>query len=438
MIGFHLTLAWRDLRRTPAFNAVMLGALVLAVAGWYVPHQIFLLLDRVPLEHRTSVYGVGIDRPRTRYAMPVSDSPFARLLPTILLTGREALALSDSDAPRRQTLTFISGETAHVDGQAPIPVRTRFANRDLFEMFEIPFEAGGPWSIAADDGGLAGGERADEVVIAAHLARKLFPREPAVGQRMRLAGVDVRVVGVIDESYRNALRIYDPWSFDTPVSDVHISIAAAARLGAAPTFVITGGPRKDDFASLLASDDRWLLQWVELGSATERRAFEDHVHAWLHDDGDTAATLHLRSIPEWRKEVMQIQGTARTWPILANLALIVCLLNLMRLLMAKFAGRGLDLGVLRAFGARRGSIVAQLLLQAAMIGTAAGVLGTLIGAALVPSARRALGALGDVVAFSFSDLLLTVALSVAIAVASAAYPAWRLARASPASHLRRS
>jgi len=51
--------------------------------------------------------------------------------------------------------------------------------------------------------------------------------------------------------------------------------------------------------------------------------------------------------------------------------LLVCILNAMGLMLAKFMGRAADIGVRRALGASRSAILAQCLIEAGVVGIAA-------------------------------------------------------------------
>src|SRR5262249_1628780 len=104
--------------------------------------------------------------------------------------------------------------------------------------------------------------------------------------------------------------------------------------------------------------------------------------------------ITLRSADEMRR-MFAPGGTIKLWPLLAGMCLLTCVLNLVRMLMVKFAGGRHDLGLLRAFGARRRGIMGQLLLEALLIGLIAGVCGLVIGVAMMPLAIASLDATPD-------------------------------------------
>jgi putative ABC transport system permease protein len=107
-----------------------------------------------------------------------------------------------------------------------------------------------------------------------------------------------------------------------------------------------------------------------------------------------------------------------------------------RLLMAKLADRSHELGVLRAFGAERRSLVFQLLLEAGLLGLLAGVLGVLLGLAMMPVAMGAVSLPEPIPVLRAIDALRAIGLSTAGALLAAVYPALRLCRGTPSMQLR--
>jgi putative ABC transport system permease protein len=116
--------------------------------------------------------------------------------------------------------------------------------------------------------------------------------------------------------------------------------------------------------------------------------------------------------------------------------LLVCLLNTVGLLLAKFLRRSSEIGVRRALGASRRAIFAQCLVEAGTVGLAGGVLG--LGFALLglwavrqqPSSYNALAHL-DV-----SMLLATFVIAIVASLLAGLLPAWRACQVAPAIQLK--
>jgi putative ABC transport system permease protein len=119
--------------------------------------------------------------------------------------------------------------------------------------------------------------------------------------------------------------------------------------------------------------------------------------------------------------------------------LVICLVNVIGLLLAKFMRRAPEIGIRRALGASRGAIYTQFLLEAASVGLAGGVLGVIltglgtlcIGFVFDP-------AIADLVHMSLPLLGLTVLVALASTLVAAFYPTWRASRVQPAWQLKAS
>jgi putative ABC transport system permease protein len=137
--------------------------------------------------------------------------------------------------------------------------------------------------------------------------------------------------------------------------------------------------------------------------------------------------MHVRAVPD----------EAQLSFLLAVGLQVVCLVNVVGLLLAKFMRRRVEIGVRRALGASRQAIYAQFLTEGAMVGLAGGALGLLatvagireIGLVFQPKIAR-------LVHVDAGLLGLTLFVSVAASVLAALYPTWRAAQVQPAWQLK--
>jgi putative ABC transport system permease protein len=102
-------------------------------------------------------------------------------------------------------------------------------------------------------------------------------------------------------------------------------------------------------------------------------------------------------------------------------------------MLASVAERTQEIGILRAFGARRAEVIAQFALEASALCVAGGVVGVPLGAVL--SAGVALAA-GWPVAVSTSAVLLALGLAAAVGLLFGIYPARVAADVAPIEALR--
>jgi predicted permease len=214
-----------------------------------------------------------------------------------------------------------------------------------FETVDVPVRAGRVF----DDGPGAQGE--PEVVVGETLARRLWPDEDAVGQRLLWEGpegIAARVIGVVGD-----------------VSDVHPVLPQVASayvpFAAAPTRQLT----------LLL---RTASQPADLAAAVGRKIREI-------DRG--AALTELRDV---RARYVDVLAVDRLLPtllvVVAILAVVLSGLGVYGLVSFTVARRGHEIGIRLALGGRPGAIVAMLFRHGVRLVSAGVVVGALAAAAV--------------------------------------------------------
>jgi putative ABC transport system permease protein len=119
------------------------------------------------------------------------------------------------------------------------------------------------------------------------------------------------------------------------------------------------------------------------------------------------------------------------------LFLLVCLLNTIGLLLAKFLRKTGDISVRRALGATRGDLFRQHMVEAGLIGVGGGIAG--LGLAWL--GLRGIEALfGDfvenLVGMDWVMVLTAIGLAIVAALLAGLYPTWQACRILPASQLK--
>jgi putative ABC transport system permease protein len=146
--------------------------------------------------------------------------------------------------------------------------------------------------------------------------------------------------------------------------------------------------------------------------------------------------VRLRDVLQWMDfhHIVPNDVTIQLW--LAFGFLVVCLVNTIGLLLAKFLRRGGEIGVRRALGATRGAIFRQCMVEAGTIGLAGGVLG--LGLALLGlwAVRRQPVDYADLAHLDLSMLAVTFALAIGASLLAGALPAWRAMQITPAVQLK--
>ena len=136
---------------------------------------------------------------------------------------------------------------------------------------------------------------------------------------------------------------------------------------------------------------------------------------------------HLKVVPPG-VHILQIVGIG---------LLVVCLVDTIGLMLAKFLRRSGEIGVRRALGAPRSSIYAQFLTEGALIGAMGGVLGLILTVLGMFWLRSRFPENWSVLTqLDVRMLSLTLVIGVVATLVAALYPAYRAARVQPAWQLK--
>jgi putative ABC transport system permease protein len=145
----------------------------------------------------------------------------------------------------------------------------------------------------------------------------------------------------------------------------------------------------------------------------------------------------LDDVMEWMEREEVVEDDAQVMLGLSLLFLVVCLLNTIGLLLAKFLGKSGDIGLRRALGATRATLFIQHMIEAGLIGLGGGVLG--LGLAWL--GLRGIEALfgefvKNLVGMDWVMVLTAVCLAICSALLAGLYPTWRACRVAPAGQLK--
>ena len=438
MFGYYLDLALRSLRRNPALTTLMVLLIAAGVASSMVTFAALRAVSGDPMPGKSTRLFV----PQLDNRAPVDRAADGE--PPGPLSYIDAVALLGAHRAYRQaamypvSLPLVPGNAA----REPFTVTGYAVTADFFPMFEVPFGHGGSWS-ALDDrrGGSA-------VVISRKLNQRLFGGVNSVGLSLRLGEHEYRVAGITgdwnpqphfyagedinDASYRG-----DPPDVYLPFSRaIDLQVATAGDDDCAP------GYNSADWNARLRSECDWITMWVELHSVAQRSIYRRFLEGYAAEQQRTGRwpwppDVRLRDMTEWLVHERAVPEEVRLSFVLAVGLQVVCLVNVIGLLLAKFMRRRPEIGVRRALGASRRAIYAQFLIEGAMIGLAGGALGGLATAAGVLEMGRVFQPkIARLVHVDAGLLGLTLFVSVAATVLAALYPAWRAAQVQPAWQLK--
>jgi putative ABC transport system permease protein len=436
MFGYYLALALHNLRRSRALTALMILAMGFGVAASMVTYAVFRATSGNPIPSKSSFLHIAqLDN----YGSSGNDQGE----PLPLLSYRDAAALLDAHQAQRQTVMYPTAVSVLPEDaqRLPFTVRSYATSGDFFAMFEVPFLNGNGWSSADDTA------RASVVVISRELNEKVFGGANSVGRSINLDGNLFRVVGVL-ERWNPVPRFFD---LDNSrgfggIGQIYLPFNRAIDLakktsGGGACNRPYGG---SDWASLLRSECVWLSLWVELPdqAATDRYAgFLRNYAAEQQRSGrfGWAPNVRLRNVMQWLHYRQVIPREVTMSMVIAFSFLLICLVNTIGLLLAKFMRRATEIGVRRALGASRGAIYRQFMVEAGVIGLAGGALGVVLtGLGLLATGLVFAPQIARLATLDMSLVALTVLVAIGATVLAAFYPTWRAAHVQPAWQLKSS
>ena len=256
-------------------------------------------------------------------------------------------------------------------------------------------------------------DRSRVAVLGAAVARQLYPVGNPVGERIRLGGDWVEVVGVLasrgGKGRAGAIR----------VRDVNRTVLVPLE-----TLDYGKDSRPDgiDEIALRIADAESVSATAEVVRSVLART-------------TNGAPLDI-FVP--REILRQRQRTQRVFDIvtgaIAAISLIVGGIGIMNIMLASVAERTREIGVRRALGARRRDIVLQFLVEASLLTTSGGLLGALAGLA---GAGAIQWFAGWPTAVAPGMLATSLLMALGVGLGFGLYPAWHAAELEPIEALRR-
>ncbi len=247
-------------------------------------------------------------------------------------------------------------------------------------------------------------------IVGAGIAEELFPIEDPVGKFIRVSGRRFQVIGVLEKKGSNAegqdsgdLQVHIPFrAFKNNFGTQRRSISVRVKVGD-PEYLDAA---KDELTGILRAARNL--------EATEDDDFEINEQKTLREQlAPVKLTIYFIGI------------------FLTALSLLVGGIGVMNIMFVSVKERTKEIGIRKAVGARRRTILIQFLIEAVTICLVGGLIGVLIAVALIGAISLILPA-----ALPVSTVLIAFLICVFIGVIFGLAPAWTAARAEPIEALR--
>ncbi|MTI73614.1 MAG: ABC transporter permease [Stenotrophomonas sp.] len=435
MLGYYLQLALRSFRRNRVLTTLMVVTIGIGIGAAMTTLTLYKVLSGDPIPDKSTRLFYPRLEPRT-LGRDVSLDPE----PMDQLTRFDAEELLRQKRGVRQAMMSAGSVTVLPEGTAAQPFRaaSRYTSADFFSMFNAPLRAGRGWS--ADDDAA----RARVAVIGSGLATKLFADADPVGREIRLPQGGLRVIGVMDEWTLNP-RFYDLSNRRFGGGEqvfLPFSTSRDMRLPTQGNMNCWGNSNNDpEGARGRNAPCAWVQYWVELESPGQAADYRKYLADYSDQQRaagrfERPANVRLDDVMGWLDVNRVVPNDVRMQMWLAFGFLLVCLLNTVGLLLAKFLRRSGEIGVRRALGASRGEIFKQCLVEAGTVGLAGGLLGLGFAALGLWLIRQQPDDYARLAQMDTGTLLLTVTLALAASLLAGLLPAWRAMQVPPALQLK--
>lgn len=430
MFAYYVNLALGSFKRNKIITMLMVLAIALGIGSTMTTLTVFQVLSADPIPQKSErLFHVQLDASPPRGYQDGEEPPN-------LLTRYDAESLLQQSIGMRQALMTGGSGAIQPESQTtrPFHARLRYTSSDFFPMFETPFLYGNGWADHDDD------RRTRVAVIAKHLNDTLFQGADSTGNTLLVDGHALRIVGVLDDWAPNP-KFYDPTTGHYGSEElVFLPFSVFLDLGLkhdGQMFCFT--PETEPMS--LNSKCSWIQYWVELEQSGSARRYFDYLTSYSEEQRingrfERPPNARLRNVTEWLDYINVVPNDVRLQMWIAMGFLLVCLVNTVGLLLAKFMRNAHEIGLRRALGASRRTIFHQHLVESGAIGIAGGVLGLCLALAGLWAVRQQPTSYAHLAHLDLRMLTFTFALALIASLLAGLIPAWRASQVAPAIQLK--
>ncbi len=433
MFTYYLQLGFHSLKRNPLLTALMIFGIALGIGTSMTSLSVFYLMGSDPIPWKSDkLHAVQLDNWSKEEPYRTPNEPPDQV------TYLEAKALMEAGKADLQAAMYkvvwpLQPDNAEIK---PFSSLGRATFKDFFAMFEPPFKYGNPWDAAQDN------EHARVTVVSSALNEKLFGGQDSTGKKVRLNEIEYTIVGVLDK-WQPRVKYYDltNGAFNDS-EEYYVPFTTAIELQTRPSGNNScWESSKPGWDGYLASDCVWIQFWVQLNSQAREDEYMAFLNNYVNEQkklGRFARPLNNRlpDVNEWIEAQGVVSGDAQIQVGLSFAFLIVCLVNTIGLLLAKFMRKSSEIGLRRALGATRGQLFTQHLVEAGVIGISGGLIGLVLTWLGLMAVRGLYADLYNVARLDWVMVLTAIGLSITAAVLAGLFPTWKACQITPAVQLK--
>ena len=247
-------------------------------------------------------------------------------------------------------------------------------------------------------------------VLGSEVAAHLFPRQDPLAQEVKIDGIPFRVVGVLEKQGSNMLGNFNP------DNQVYIPIGTVFKYF-----------RRDrDTVTIVVR-----ARSTEMTEATKEEAIGmmRRVRGLLYDEKDDFSVNTQEGLTtEYDKVVGVIKLVGL---FITGLSLLVGAIGIMNIMFVSVKERTREIGIRKAIGAKKRTIMGQFLTEAAVICLMGGLVGLVLAIGLSMLINKFLPT-----SVQMNTVVLAISISLLTGIVSGLAPAWTAAKMDPVEALR--
>jgi putative ABC transport system permease protein len=247
-------------------------------------------------------------------------------------------------------------------------------------------------------------------VLGSEVAAHLFEKQDPLGKEVKIDGIPFRVVGVLEKQGSNLLGNFNP------DNQVYITIGAVFKYF----------KRNRDTVTIVVR-----ARNTEMINATKEEAIGlmRRVRGLMYDEKNDFAINQQEGLTENYNRVVGVIKLVGLF--ITGLSLLVGAIGIMNIMFVSVKERTREIGIRKAIGAKKRTIMGQFLTEAAAICLIGGLVGLLLAVLLSMVINKFLPT-----SVQINTVVLAISISLLTGIVSGLVPAWTAAKMDPVEALR--
>ena len=431
MLFHYLDLSWISFKRTPLISFLIVIAIAIGIGVTMTSLSVYHMMSMVPLPEKSAK--IVTPQLNTR---DESDQWWTSDNLPHQITYQDAINLYNAELPAIKTPSYRTGYSVHMNDNSikPFIESVRVVGKPFFDIFNVEFVEGQPWTKAQEDA-------AEQVaVISRDVAEQLFGQQSAIGQQVYFDDFAFRVIGVID-NFEYHIKYYDLTNGhfnDHENIFIPFSLTEPLQIN---NWGNTNGWEFQDirtFEDKLNSELHWVQFWTQIDSEQALTEYREFLNNYLIDQEqkgrfDRESTqFATRNLSEWLDYNNVVTEDNRVLVALSFMFLTVCLANILGLLLGKFLKRVPEVGVRRALGASKRDVFAQHLVEVSMLGFFGGIVGIGLAQLGLWGVRETYSYYSDIATMDFTMFIAAPVIAIMACILAGVMPAYKVCKTNPA------